>query len=295
MARMLRGQPLADKIAIDCGVQIFALKDQGFSPSLSSVLVGNEKVMAYLAEQIHLICGRVTMGHHTEHFGEYAGQDSVISCIEELNEDPDCDGIYVARPMPEGMDHLALLSAVNPGKDVSGLHPQNLGLTLEGYKQVPDMSDAMACMMLIAEAKVNPSGKKAVVAGRNRSLCGPVAAMLTKAGATVTTTHGAAPGFAGICRGADILVVSEDTPDLVTGAMIKPGSVVIDAGIIYKDEKFNGNVELKSAARVAKYISPIPGGFEMLSVALTMRNALHLSMRHEGAKRRAKKASGASK
>ena len=288
MARMLRGKPLADKIIIECGVNIITLGERGMRPSMASILVGTDKVMSSAAEQVHLECARVSVTHRSEHFGEYASEKDVISCIEDFNEDPSCHGIYIPLPLPEGMETLSLLSAIGRKKDVSGLHPQNLGLMLESVDGIPDSCTAKACLDLVKSSRIDPKGKLATVVGRNWTFCRPMAALLSQAGATVTMTGRDDPNLDGRCREADILVVQENVPNFIKGAMIKAGAVVVDAGTSYVNQKFNGDVDMKTGSKAAKYLSPVPGGYEPLAVALVIRNLMHMAIRQEIAKRKSR-------
>lgn len=289
MARMLRGQGAADRMLMECGVKIFTLREQGFHPAMASVVVGSDKIMLDAAEQVRLACARISMDHRTEHFGEYASDEDVIKCIDALNDDDKWHGIHLAMPLPEGRDPLPLVSAILPRKDATGLNPLNIGRSLEGIPNTPEAATAKALMVQLQESKVKPKGLKAAVVGRDWTACRPVAAMLDRAGATVTALGRDDPDLKAACRQADILVVRENSPGLIKGDMVKPGSVVIDAGLTRQEDRVSGDVDLKTAAPIAKYLSTAPGGFEPVEVAVLLRNALRNAMIRESIRRRMEK------
>lgn len=286
MARMLRGQGAADRILMECGVKIFALREQGFHPAMASVLVGSDKVMLDAAEQVRLACARISMDHRTERFGEYASDEAVIKCIDDLNDDGKWHGIHLALPLPDGRDVLPLVSAILPRKDATGLNPLNVGRALEGIPNTPEAAAATAFMIQLQETKVKPKGLKASVVGSDWTVCRPAAAMLSRAGATVTVLGRDDPDLREMCRQADVLVVRENSPGLIKGDMVKPGAVVIDAGLTREEDRVSGDVDLKSVAPIARYLSTAPGGFEPIEVAILLRNTLRNAMIRESIRRR---------
>ena len=292
MARVLRGQSPADRILMECGVRVHTLRELEIEPSITSILVGGNKVMQYFAEQVKITCHRIHMRHRTEHFGEEASADAIKECIEKCNKDPSCSAIDINLPLPDHLDFLDIASAVDRFKDANCHHPMNIGLMQEGAKFIPEASRATACMQLIRESKTKLSGLNASVISNDITFLSPMVTLLSRANTTVTMAGAKDPNLVKICKGSDILVLCINKPNLIVGSMVKPGSIVIDAGFSYVDGKPIGDVQLRSATKSAKYISTPPGGFEPLQVALTVRNSMHLCMRGRGTKLKRKNKAG---
>jgi methylenetetrahydrofolate dehydrogenase (NADP+)/methenyltetrahydrofolate cyclohydrolase len=241
--------------------------------------------MVYL-ERILKACAAVGIeGSMVDVPGDDAATQSaeLTKAIERLNADPKVAGIIVQMPLPPGVNLRTVVDAIDPLKDIDGIHPLNAGLLRLGYEGfVP--ATAHAALEMIHRSGVEVSGADAVVIGRSPVVGMPVAFMLTKEDATVTVCHSKTRDLAAKVRLADIVVVAAGKPGLVTGAMLKPGAVVIDVGINVVDGLVVGDVEFASAEQVAGAITPVPGGVGPLTNALLLSHLMRAAQRQDHAK-----------
>ncbi|HET9052186.1 MAG TPA: bifunctional 5,10-methylenetetrahydrofolate dehydrogenase/5,10-methenyltetrahydrofolate cyclohydrolase [Candidatus Dormibacteraeota bacterium] len=210
--------------------------------------------------------------------------DELVDLVTRLDADDDVDAVLVQLPL---MPHVAsgrVLDAIDPRKDVDGLHPTTFGLLAEGRPLVTPCTPA-GCMELIRRAGVEVRGSRAVVVGRSSLVGRPMALLLVNADATVTVCHSRTRDLPGVCREADILVAATGRPGMVTGDFVKPGACVVDVGISRVDGKLRGDVDRASVMPVAGALTPVPGGVGPMTIAMLMRNALSLAVarRPEGA------------
>lgn len=203
---------------------------------------------------------------------EDVGEAELLHMIDGLNKDAGVDGILVQLPLPGHIDEDKVLDAILPEKDVDGFHPVNVAnLWLGRPCTVPCTPKGI--IKLIESTGVEIAGKKAVVAGRSNIVGKPVAKLLLDRNATVTIAHSRTPDLAALTSEADILVAAVGRPGIITGEMIKPGSVVIDVGINRTaDGKLTGDVDFASASEVAGFITPVPGGVGPMTIAMLMEN-----------------------
>lgn len=203
---------------------------------------------------------------------EDVGEAELLHMIDGLNKDAGVDGILVQLPLPGHIDDDKVLDAILPEKDVDGFHPVNVAnLWLGRPCTVPCTPKGI--IKLIESTGVEIAGKKAVVAGRSNIVGKPVAKLLLDRNATVTIAHSRTSDLAALTREADILVAAVGRPGIITGEMIKPGSVVIDVGINRTaDGKLTGDVDFASASEVAGFITPVPGGVGPMTIAMLMEN-----------------------
>lgn len=203
---------------------------------------------------------------------EDVGEAELLHMIDGLNKDAGVDGILVQLPLPGHIDEDKVLDAISPEKDVDGFHPVNVAnLWLGRPCTVPCTPKGI--IKLIESTGVEIAGKKAVVAGRSNIVGKPVAKLLLDRNATVTIAHSRTLDLAALTREADILVAAVGRPGIITGEMIKPGSVVIDVGINRTaDGKLTGDVDFASASEVAGFITPVPGGVGPMTIAMLMEN-----------------------
>ena len=208
---------------------------------------------------------------------------NLTAAITRLNEDPKIAGIIVQMPLPPGVRLRTVVDAIDPMKDIDGIHPLNAGLLRLGYEGfVP--ATAHAGLEMIHRSGVEVKGADAVVIGRSPVVGMPLAFMLTKEDATVTVCHSKTRDLAAKVRQADIVVVAAGQPGLVTGAMLKPGAVVIDVGINVVDGRIVGDVDFPSAEQVAGAITPVPGGVGPLTNALLLSHLMRAAQRQLQAK-----------
>jgi methylenetetrahydrofolate dehydrogenase (NADP+)/methenyltetrahydrofolate cyclohydrolase len=207
----------------------------------------------------------------------------LTDAIHRLNDDPMVSGIIVQMPLPEGVGLRTVVDAIEPLKDIDGIHPLNAGLLRLGYEGfVP--ATAHAALEMIHRSGVEVRGADAVVIGRSPVVGMPLSFMLTKEDATVTTCHSKTRDLAAKVRAADIVVAAAGHPGLVTGDMLKPGAVVIDVGINVVDGHIVGDVDFASAEGVASAITPVPGGVGPLTSALLLSHLMRAAQRQDQAK-----------
>lgn len=276
-AQILDGKALAARVRAELKEQIEAGVAAGRPrPGLATVIVGEDPASQVYVRNKRRACDEVGMANfHTEMPAD-AGQAAVLAEVQRLNADPDVHGILVQLPLPSGhgYDENAVLAAIDPGKDADGFHPLNQGALMQG-RQAPVPCTPKGCMRLLEETGVNPSGKKAVVVGRSNIVGKPVALLLLQKHCTVTVCHSRTADLAAEVAGADIVVAAVGVAELVRGAWIKPGAVVLDVGINRNDEgKLIGDVEFAAAAERAAWITPVPGGVGPMTIAMLLSNTL---------------------
>jgi methylenetetrahydrofolate dehydrogenase (NADP+)/methenyltetrahydrofolate cyclohydrolase len=206
------------------------------------------------------------------------GEAELLALIATLNRDARVDGILVQMPFPKGLDSNRIIDAIDPAKDVDGLHPINAGLLTVGRPGLRACTPS-GCMRLLAEAECDPAGKHAVVVGRSILVGKPMALLLLEANATVTIAHSRTPDLAATVRGADIVVAAVGRAHMIKGEWIKPGAVVIDVGTNKgADGKMTGDVEFEAARRVASAITPVPGGVGPMTIAFLLSNTVDAAL-----------------
>ena len=196
------------------------------------------------------------------------------------NGDPNVHGILVQLPLPKGLDERAVLDAIDPRKDADGFHPFNVGALSIGIPGTPRPCTPAGVMRMLDEAKVDPKGKRALVVGRSNIVGKPMGIMLLERHATVTLAHSRTADLAAEVGRADILVAAIGKAELVKGAWVKPGAVVVDVGMNrLPDGKLVGDVEYAAAAERASAITPVPGGVGPMTRAMLLVNTTELAKR----------------
>lgn len=286
-ARRLEGAPFATEIRERVATEVATYtKEQGHAPGLAVVVCGRSAPSMVYLQRILKACADVGIdGSLVDVEGDDAPtqEQGLTEALQRLNEDPKVAGIIVQMPLPTGVRLRTVVDAIDPMKDIDGIHPLNAGLLRLGYEGfVP--ATAHAGLEMIHRSGVELKGADAVVVGRSPVVGMPLAFMLTKEDATVTVCHSKTRDLAAKVRQADIVVVAAGQPGLVTGAMLKPGAVVIDVGINVVDGKIVGDVDFPSAEQVAGAITPVPGGVGPLTNALLLSHLMRAAQRQLQAK-----------
>ena len=279
MANKLDGKALAKKIKTELQQRVSALQSQiGRPPGLAVLMIGDNPASAVYVRNKEKACSQVGILSFGKNFPTQITQAELTQVIQQLNQDPQVDGILVQLPLPENLDSTSLLYQTDPSKDVDGLHPMNLGQLLRGEKGLRSCTPA-GVMRLLEEYNIELQGKQSVILGRSILVGKPMALMLLEANSTVTIAHSRSHNLEAITRNADILVAAVGRPEMITADMVKPGAVVIDVGINrVTDEAGNsrlvGDVQFDSVAEVAEFITPVPGGVGPMTVAMLLQNTV---------------------
>ena len=268
--RLLLGAPIAAEIRakVTRDVEAFCGR-RGHAPVLAVVIVGRDAPSAVYLNQILRSCDKVGIVGRLVEVPGRASSAAVRAEIERLNADPLVAGIIVQMPLPKRIPLSVVIEALDPAKDIDGLHPLNAGLMTLGYEGFLPTT-AHAAVELLKRSGIELAGKRAVVVGRSNVVGKPAALLLMRENATVTVCHSRTADLAHHLRDAEVVVVAAGVPGLVTGEMLKPGCVVVDVGINVVDDKLVGDVDFASASMVASAISPVPGGVGPVTNALLL-------------------------
>ncbi|NUO89516.1 MAG: bifunctional methylenetetrahydrofolate dehydrogenase/methenyltetrahydrofolate cyclohydrolase [Dermatophilaceae bacterium] len=269
-AQILDGKATLKAIKVELTQRVARLREQGIVPGLGTVLVGDDPGSHWYVNAKHRDCAEIGITSIRRDLPATATQAEVEAVIDELNADPECTGFLVQQPT--GLDEMALLSRVDPSKDVDGLHPMNLGWLALG-KPAPLPCTPMGCIELLRRHDVPIAGAKVVVIGRGLTVGRPLGLILTRKSenATVTLCHTGTKDLAAEVRQADIVIAAAGVPSIVTQEMVKPGAAVLDVGVSRVDGKIAGDVAL-DVAEVAGWVSPNPGGVGPMTRALLLTN-----------------------
>jgi methylenetetrahydrofolate dehydrogenase (NADP+)/methenyltetrahydrofolate cyclohydrolase len=283
-ARLLEGGPIAAEIraAVAEDVVSFTAK-QGRPPGLAVVIIGRDAPSTVYLEQILRGCAKVGIDARFVELEGEATEASIVEAIRGLNADPTVDGVIVQMPLPPSIRLRAVIDAIDPDKDIDGIHPLNAGLLRLGYDGFLPAT-AHAAVEILRRSGIEIAGQDALVIGRSAVVGMPAAFLLVKEDATVTVSHRRTRDLAGHVKRADIVVVAAGHPGLVTGEMLKAGAVVVDVGINVVDGRIQGDVDFESARQVASAITPVPGGVGPLTNALLLTHLIRAAERQAAAR-----------
>ncbi len=256
----------------------------GRAPGLAVILVGEDSASQIYVRHKKKAC--VDVGIESDAFSQTlsaeTSQQHLLGLIAELNADPTVDGILVQMPLPEHMDPEAMIEAIDPGKDVDGFHPYNVGrLTV----RMPALRSCtpFGCMKLLERTGIDLHGQEAVIVGASNIVGRPMTMELLLAGATVTVAHKFTRNLRQHIERADIVVAAAGKPGLVKGEWIKPGAIVIDVGINRaEDGSLTGDVVFEEAAKRAAWITPVPGGVGPMTITMLLTNTVQAFRGHLG-------------
>ena len=276
-AAIIDGKAFAAGVRGRVGAHVAALKAQGVVPGLAVVLVGEDPASAVYVKNKGIQTREAGMASFEHKLPAETPEADLLALIGRLNADPAVHGILVQLPLPRHMNADLVINAIAPAKDVDGFHISNVGLLGTGQKAMVPCTP-LGCLMLLRDRLGDLSGLEAVVVGRSNIVGKPMAQLLLGASCTVTIAHSRTRDLAAVCRRADILVAAVGRPEMIPGAWVKPGAVVIDVGInrIERDGKTRlvGDVDFASAAQVAGAITPVPGGVGPMTIACLLANTL---------------------
>jgi len=279
IAHLLDGKALASQLHLELTQQIEALQAKmGRPPALAVLMVGDNPASLSYVRGKERACEKVGIASVGKHLPTETTQVELEKLIHDFNQDETVDGILIQLPLPEHLDAVALLSQIDPDKDVDGLHPLNLGRLVRGEVGLRSCTPA-GIMRLLAAYEIDTAGKNAVIIGRSTLVGKPLALMMLNANATVTVAHSHTQNLGAIARSADILIAAAGHPNLVTAEMVMPGAAVIDVGtnrIVDETGKARlvGDVDFTNVQKVAGWLSPVPGGVGPMTVAMLLHNTV---------------------
>lgn len=281
MTTVIDGKQLSETIRAEITASVKKLTDAGkIPPGLAVVIVGDDKASHVYVSSKKKACEAAGFFSREIALAANTTQADLIFTIEQLNRDASVHGILLQLPLPAHLDEFAALQAIDPRKDVDGFHPTNVGyLSLGVDTFVP--CTPLGVMEMLKRYNIPVEGKNALVIGRSNIVGKPMAALLTKANATVTVAHSRTRDLPGLCRQADILVAGIGKAEFVKGDWVKEGAVVIDVGTNSIDDpssprgyRLVGDVEYAGAAKRASFITPVPGGVGPMTIAMLLANTL---------------------
>jgi methylenetetrahydrofolate dehydrogenase (NADP+)/methenyltetrahydrofolate cyclohydrolase len=277
---IIDGKQIAAKVRGEVSQAVKELQAKGIHPGLTVVRVGDDPASAIYVRGKRKDCEEVGMRSVEHHLPATTAQAELMTLIARLNADPTVHGILVQLPLPKQLDERQVLDAIDPRKDADGFHPFNVGALSIGIPGTPRACTPAGVMRMLDEAKVDLKGKRAIVVGRSNIVGKPMAAMLLERHATVTIAHSRTQDLAGEVGRADVVVAAIGKAELVKGAWIKQGAVVIDVGMNrLEDGRLVGDVEYAEAAKRASAITPVPGGVGPMTRAMLLVNTLDLARR----------------
>lgn len=273
-AKIIDGRAVAARLKENLKEQAAQLSARGRQPGLAVVIVGDNPASRVYVNMKKKACAEIGIYSEEHALDGGISQVDLLHLIDQLNANPQIHGILVQLPLPKHLDEGAVIERISPAKDVDGFHPVNVGKLMIGIPAFLSCTPA-GVMELIKETGVAIAGKECVVVGRSNIVGKPQAVLLLREHGTVTICHSRTHNLAAVCRRADILVAAVGKPEMITGEMIKPGAVVIDVGTSRSQEgKLVGDVHFASAAQIAGWITPVPGGVGPMTIAMLLKNTV---------------------
>ena len=274
-AQSLAGGPVAEAVLADVADRVAKLRARGKTVGLGTILVGDNPASATYVRLKHSDCAEVGIASFGEHLPESASQAEVEAVIRRFNQDPAIDAFLVQVPLPKGLDEASALLAVDPDKDVDGLHPVNLGRLVMGAPG-PIACTPAGILELLVRNGVEVEGRHVVIVGRGLTIGRPLALLLSlkrrHSNAAVTVVHTGVADLGRFTRQADILVAAAGSPGLITPDMVKPGAAVVGAGVTIEGKNRVVSDVRESVAEVAAWITPRMGGVGPMTRAMLLTN-----------------------
>jgi methylenetetrahydrofolate dehydrogenase (NADP+)/methenyltetrahydrofolate cyclohydrolase len=275
MAELIDGKALAKEVRAEVKARAEAFQaTHNRAPGLHVVLVGDDPASQVYVRNKERAASKAGIDGHVHRLPAETKQADLLALIFELNADEHIDGILVQLPLPAHLDDQTIVDAIDPAKDVDGLHPFNAGLLVVGRPGLRPCTPS-GCMRMLAHVGCDPKGKRALVLGRSTLVGKPIAMMLLEKHATVTIAHSRTENLADRVRESDIVVAAVGRPNLVRGEWVKEGAVVIDVGINRLDDgTLTGDVDFEGAKARASFITPVPGGVGPMTIAMLLSNTI---------------------
>jgi methylenetetrahydrofolate dehydrogenase (NADP+)/methenyltetrahydrofolate cyclohydrolase len=275
-ARMMPGKPVAEAVLADVAERVSTLKARGITPSLATILVGDDDASAGYIRVKQRQAAELGFESPHSHLPATATQQELHEAIRRYNGDPAVHGMLVQHPIPGHLDYDAALAGMDPDKDVDGMHPLNVGRLSLGLPGPLPCTPA-GIEALLAFYQIPVSGREVVILGRGATLGRPLAVMLAQkrptANAAVTVVHTGVPDWDRYTKRADILIAAAGVPGIIQPEHVKPGAVVVGGGVRYEGRRLLPDVD-ESVEQVAGAITPRVGGVGPTTVAMLFRNAV---------------------
>ncbi len=283
MYKIIDGKKISSDIKLEIAEEVKVIIAKGGKiPHLAAVLVGTDGGSeTYVAHKVKA-CEQVGFNSTLVRFDADTTENELLAKVEELNNDPDIDGFIVQLPLPDHISENKVIEAIDPGKDVDGFHPVNVGKMVVGLPSFVSATP-FGIMELLKRYEIETSGKKCVVIGRSNIVGRPVSILMSKKGidATVTVVHSRTKDLPSVVSEADIIIAAMGIPGFVTADMVKEGAVVIDVGttrvksdLTKSGWKLRGDVDFDSVAPKCSYITPVPGGVGPMTIVSLLQNTL---------------------
>ncbi|MBD3270072.1 bifunctional 5,10-methylene-tetrahydrofolate dehydrogenase/5,10-methylene-tetrahydrofolate cyclohydrolase [Candidatus Peregrinibacteria bacterium] len=278
--KLLDGKLISENIYVDLEKKV---KDLNIVGKLQILMVGNNPSSEIYVRQKLKACERIGLKAKLDHLknANDVTTASLIALIEKYNDDPEITGIIVQLPLPEQIDKTKLIKAIDPMKDVDGLTPYNMGLTMLGEEfEYLTPCTATGVVKMLEYYKIKIDGKKIAVIGQGKIAGKPIAIMLLNRGATVTSCNSKTPDISEFTKNADIVVVAAGKPNLITKEIVKKDAIIIDVGITkLENGKISGDSDFNQLLSKVAMISPVPGGVGKMTVVCLMQNLVKASMK----------------
>jgi len=279
VAQIIDGKAIAATIRSRIAADVTALAAKGITPGLAVVLVGEDPASKVYVSMKEKACADVGIFSDEHKLAAETSEADLLALIHKLNHDPRIHGILVQLPLPKHIDSDKVLEAISPAKDADGFHPYNVGRLSIG-KPTFQPCTPYGVMIMLKETGIDLTGKHVVVVGRSNIVGKPVAMMCLQQHATVTICHSRTKDLAAVVGAADVVIAAVGVPEMIKGAWIKEGAVVIDVGVNRVGEKkLVGDVEFAAAAERASAITPVPGGVGPMTITMLLYNTVESAKR----------------
>jgi methylenetetrahydrofolate dehydrogenase (NADP+) / methenyltetrahydrofolate cyclohydrolase len=278
---LIDGKKIAAELREELRQEVVELKAKlNKIPGLTVILIGEMAPSQIYVRMKEKAANEVGLKSEVIRYPEAVEEKTVLDKIEELNKDESISGILVQLPLPKHIDKQKVIETILPGKDVDGFHPMNVGNLSSGYESsVP--CTPLGCYLMIKKIEPNLSGKKAVMIGRSNLNGKPMAQLLLKENCTVTITHSKTKDLKAECLEADIIVAAVGIPELVKADWVKKDAIVIDVGINKTENGIVGDVAFEEVSKVARALTPVPGGVGPMTIACLLKNTIECFKRSQ--------------
>ena len=278
---LIDGKKIAAELREELKIEVSELKTKyNKVPGLTVILIGDMAPSQIYVRNKEKSANEVGLNSEVIKYPDTVEEKTVLEKIVELNKDDSISGILVQLPLPKHINKQKVIETITPSKDVDGFHPMNVGNLSSGYESsVP--CTPLGCYLMIKKIEPNLSGKKAVIVGRSNLNGKPMTQLLLKENCTVTITHSKTKNLQAECLAADIIVAAVGIPELVKGDWIKKDAIVIDVGINKTENGLVGDVDFKEVSKVAKALTPVPGGVGPMTIACLLKNTVECFKRSQ--------------